>query len=48
MTSLLKFTGWRPVVAAYQWWPFAFCTGNYVFVVSQNGQLCKKKQKEST
>ena len=35
-------TGWRPVVAAYQWWPFAFCTGNYVFVASQNRQLCKR------
>ena len=40
-------TGWRPVVAAYQWWPFAFCKGNYVFVASQNLQLCKRKQKES-
>ena len=25
-------TGWRPVVAAYQWWPFAFCTRSYAFV----------------
>ena len=40
-------TGWRPVVAAYQWWPFAFHTGNNVFVASQNRQLCKRKQKES-
>ena len=23
--------------------PFAFCTGNYVFVASQNRQLCKRK-----
>ena len=28
-------TGWRPVVAAYQWWPFAFCTRNYAFVAPQ-------------
>ena len=41
------YTGWRPVVAAYQWWPFAVCTGNYVFVASQNWQHCKSKQKES-
>ena len=32
-------TGWRPVVAAYQWWPFAFCTRNYAF-------LATRKQKE--
>ena len=24
-------TGRRPVLAAYQWWPFAFCTCNYAF-----------------
>ena len=40
-------TGWRPVVAAYQWWPFAFCTSNYVFVASQIRQFSKSKQKES-
>ena len=34
------------MVAAYQWWPFAFCTGNYVFVASQNRHICKRKQKE--
>ena len=39
-------TGWRPVVVAYQWWPFAFCTDNYVFVASQIRQFCKRKQKE--
>ena len=41
------YTGWRPVVAAYQWWPFSFCTGNYVFVASQIRQFCEGKQKES-
>ena len=40
-------TGWRPVVAAYQSWPFAFCTGKYVFIAKQNRQLRKRKQKES-
>ena len=43
--TLQEHTGWRPVVAAYQWWPFVFCTGNYVFIASQNRQLCKRKQK---
>ena len=38
-------TGWRPVVAAYQWWPFSLGTGNYVFVASQIRQVCKRKQK---
>ena len=41
-------TGWRPVVAAYQWWPFALCTGNYVFVASEIRRFCKRKQKESS
>ena len=41
------FTGWRPVVVGYKWWPFAFCTGNYVFVASQIRQFRKRKQKES-
>ena len=45
--TLISYTGWRPVVAAYQWWPFAFCTGKYVFVASQIRQFCKRKQKES-
>ena len=40
-------TGWRPVVAAYQWRPFAHCMDNYVFVAPQNRQLWKRKQKES-
>ena len=39
-------TGWRPVVAAYQWWPFSLGTGNDVFVVSQIRQFCKRKLKE--
>ena len=37
-------TGWRPVVAAYQWWPFAFCTRNYVFVATQIWPADKRKQ----
>ena len=39
-------TGWRPVVAAYQWWPFAFCTRNYAFVATQIWPVCKRKQKK--
>ena len=44
--SVSNFTGWRPVVAAYQWRPFAFCAGNHVFDSSQTRQICKRKQKE--
>ena len=40
----MNYTGWRPVVTAYQWWPFAFCTCNYAFVESQIRPFCKKKQ----
>ena len=36
------YTGWRPVVAAYQWWPFAFCTRNYAFVATQIWPFCKR------
>ena len=39
-------TGWRPVVAAYQWWPFAFCTRNYPFDATQIRPFCKRKQKK--
>ena len=44
---LMNDTGCRSVVAAYQWWSFAFCTGNYVFVASPIRQFYKRRQKES-
>ena len=47
MTLRIQYsTGWRPVVAAYQWWPFAFCTRNYAFVATQIWPVCKRKQKK--
>ena len=39
-------TGWRPVVAAYKWWPFAFCTRNYAFVATQIWPVYQRKQKK--
>ena len=47
---LLEFrshTGLRPVVAAYQWWLFAFCTRNYAFVAPQIRPFVKIKTKET-
>ena len=42
MTTRVK-TLWR-VLACDQWWSFAFCTSNYVFIASQIRQFSKRKQ----
>ena len=44
MTIAVYCTGWRPVVAVYQWWPFASCTRNYACVAPQIRLFCKRKQ----
>ena len=37
----MNYTGWRPVVAAYQWWPFAFCRAIMYLLLLRIGNFVK-------